>query len=135
RSLGTAMAAYASTQKRPDALILESGFPDARSLLRSSPLLALLAVFSTYRFPVLERANAGGVAVLVMHGTGDSVIPFELGRTLYDGLAGKKTFVEIAGGDHNDARPPDERAYWRAVDDFIATVSRSTSRQDGDFGR
>src|SRR5438270_3373892 len=122
RSLGTAMAAYASTQKRPDALILESGFPDARSLLRSSPLLALLAVFSTYRFPVLERANAGGVTVLVMHGTGDSVIPFELGRTLYDGLAGKKTFVEIDGGDHNDARPPDERAYWPAVDDFIATV-------------
>jgi len=119
RSLGTAMAAYASTRKRPDALILESGFPDARSLLRSSPLLALLAVFSTYRFPTLDNANAGRAPVLVMHGTADSVIPFKLGRALYDGLAGRKTFVEIAGGDHNDTRPPDERAYWRAVDDFI----------------
>src|SRR5438093_742235 len=124
RSLGAAMAAYASTLKRPDALILESGFPDARSLVRSSPPLAFLALFSTYRFPVLERANAGGAPVLVMHGTADSVIPFELGRALYDGLAGKKTFVEIAGGDHNDARPPDEPAYWRAVDDFIATTAR-----------
>jgi len=124
RSLGTAMAAYASTRKRPDALILESGFPDARSLLRSSPPLALLAVFSTYRFPTLDRANAGGAPVLVMHGTADSVIPFEQGRALYDGLSGKKTFVEIAGGDHNDARPPDERAYWQAVDDFIAAAPR-----------
>ena len=95
---------------------------DARSLVRSSPPLAFLALFSTYRFPVLDRANAGGAPVLVMHGTADSVIPFELGRALYDGLIGKKTFVEIAGGDHNDARPPDERAYWRAVDDFIAAT-------------
>jgi uncharacterized protein len=119
RSLGTAMAAYASTRQKPDALILEAGFPDARALLRSSPLLAFLALFSTYRFPTLEYANAGHAPALVMHGTADSVIPFTLGRALYDGLAGKKTFVEIAGGDHNDARPPDERAYWRAVDDFI----------------
>jgi len=126
RSLGTAMAAYASTRKRPDALILESGFPDARSLLRTSSLFAFLGLFSTYRFPTLEHANAGKAPVLVMHGTADSVIPFALGRALYDGLAGAKTFVEISGADHNDARPPDERAYWRAIDDFIA-AARSPS--------
>ena len=40
---GVAMAAYAAIVRKPDALILESGFPDARSLLRGSPLLSLLA--------------------------------------------------------------------------------------------
>src|SRR5262249_24764663 len=34
RSMGTTMAAYAAARRRPDGLILESGFPDARSLLR-----------------------------------------------------------------------------------------------------
>jgi fermentation-respiration switch protein FrsA (DUF1100 family) len=126
RSLGSAMAAYASTRQRPDGLILESAFPDARSIIRSSPLLALLALFSTYRFPTAEHANAGRVPVLVMHGTGDSVIPFELGRALYDRLNGAKTFVEISGGDHNDTRPPDERAYWRAVDDFVSRLDIKT---------
>ena len=124
RSLGAAMAAYASTRERPDALILEAGFPDARSIVRSSPPLAFLALFSTYRFSTLEHANAGHAPVLVMHGTADSVIPFALGRALYDRLTGEKTFVAIAGGDHNDMRPPDERAYWRAVDDFIARRPR-----------
>jgi alpha-beta hydrolase superfamily lysophospholipase len=50
RSLGTAMAAYASTLVRPDRLVLEAGFPDARSLVQSSPPLALLALFSSYPF-------------------------------------------------------------------------------------
>ena len=54
RSLGTTMAAYAAAKRRPGALILESGFPSARSVLRGSPLLAFLSVFSTYRFPTAE---------------------------------------------------------------------------------
>jgi uncharacterized protein len=124
RSLGSAMAAYASTRFRPDALILEAGFPDARSLVGSSPPLAFLSLFSTYRFPTAEYANAGGAPVLVMHGTADSVVPFELGRALYDRLAGTKTFAPIDGGDHNDRRPPDERAYWFSVESFISRTGR-----------
>src|ERR671918_1386958 len=61
RSLGTTVAAYAATVRPPDGIILESGFPDARSLTRSSPPMAFLALFSTYRFPTAElmrRAHA-----------------------------------------------------------------------------
>jgi uncharacterized protein len=120
RSLGTALAAYASTRRRPDRLILEAGFPDAAALVRSSPPLALLSLFSSYRFPTAQHANAGGAPVLVIHGTADSVVPFALGRALYDRITGEKTFVEVSGGDHNDARPADERTYWHAIDAFIA---------------
>jgi uncharacterized protein len=119
RSLGTAVAAYAATRRRPDRVILEAGFPDARSLVRSSPLLALLSLFSTYRFPTAVFLHDVDAPVLVMHGTADSVIPLELGRALYDRIGGTKTFVAIAGGDHNDVSPPDERAYWRAIDAFV----------------
>jgi uncharacterized protein len=121
RSLGTAIAAYASTRRRPDRLILEAGFPDAAALVRSSPPLAVLSLFSSYRFPTAEHANAGGAPILVMHGTADTVVPFARGRALYDRLTGAKRFVEIAGGDHNDARPADERTYWRSIDTFIAS--------------
>jgi uncharacterized protein len=119
RSLGTTLAAYAATRHRPDRVILEAGFPDARMLVGSSAPLAFLSLFSTYRFPTAELMRDVQAPVLVMHGTHDSVIPFELGRALYDRLGGAKTFVAIAGGDHNDVRPPDERAYWRAVETFI----------------
>jgi hypothetical protein len=122
RSLGTAMAAYASTRQRPDRLILEAGFADARSLLRSSPPLAFLSLFGSYRFATADYANAGAAPALVLHGTDDSVIPFAVGRALFERLTAPKTFVAIDGGDHNDARAPDERAYWRAIDNFVAAA-------------
>jgi len=120
RSLGAAMAAYAASVKPPDRVILESGFPDARTLVRSSPLLAVMALFSSYRFPTSTFMRGVRAPVLVMHGDRDSVIPFRLGRALFDSLGGSKRFVTIRGGDHNDAAPVDEAAYWSAVDDFIA---------------
>ena len=126
RSLGTAVAAYAASRRRPDGIILEAGFPDARAVVRTSPVLALLSIFSTYRFPTAERLAGVSTPALVLHGDADQVIPFALGRALFDRLSGDKTFVAIPGGDHNDAKPVDERLYWNAVDTFIrGTRSRS----------
>jgi fermentation-respiration switch protein FrsA (DUF1100 family) len=123
RSLGTAIAAYAATVARPHGLILESGFPDARALVRSSPPLAFLALFSTYRFPTAQFANRAGAPILVIHGDHDSVVPFALGRALFDRISGPKELVIVAGGDHNDAAPSDAARYWDAVERFIVRVN------------
>jgi uncharacterized protein len=66
--------------------------------------------------------------VLQLHGDRDSVIPFELGRELHARLTGPKEFVAIPGGDHNDPVPVDGAAYWRAIDEFVATLPRSANR-------
>src|SRR5207249_934320 len=68
RSLGATMAAYAATMRAPDGLILESAFPDVRTLVRISPPMALLSLFSTYRFPAAEFMQRVRAPVLVMHG-------------------------------------------------------------------
>jgi hypothetical protein len=117
------MAAYAAAARAPDGLILESGFPDARSLVRSSPALAFLAFFSRYRFPCAEFLRRVNVPVLVMHGDDDHVVPLEQGRRLFDGIAGSKQFVRIRGGDHNDLTPSDPEVYWQAVDRFVASLT------------
>ena len=120
RSLGAAMAAYAATVRAPDGLILESGFPDARSLVGTSLPLAFLALFSTYRFPCAAFLQRVSVPVLVMHGDNDRVVPIGQGGALFERIAGPKRFVTIRGGDHNDLTPPDPPAYWQAVDGFVA---------------
>ena len=127
RSLGTVMAAYAATVRTPDGLILESGFSDARSLVRTSPLLAFLALFSSYRFPGAEFLRHVDVPVLVMHGDHDQVIPIAEGRKLFDSAVGQKQFVTIRGGDHNDLTPRDPDVYWHAIDRFVAGISRGSS--------
>jgi uncharacterized protein len=122
RSLGASMAGYGATVRKPDGVIVEAGFPTARAAVRGSPVLALLSVFASYRFPAGEHLNRAGVPVLVMHGDRDSVIPFALGEELHREVTAPKQFVVIRGGDHNDAVAPDPAAYWAAVDRFIASL-------------
>jgi fermentation-respiration switch protein FrsA (DUF1100 family) len=124
RSLGTTMAAYATSRRRPAGLILEAGFPDARSLLRASPPLAVLGLFSSYRFPTATYAQRAQCPVLVLHGDDDRVIPYALGRELYDQLPEPKSFVRVPGGDHNDVAPADAETYWIAVRTFIDQLTR-----------
>ena len=119
RSLGVSMAAYAATRHAPAGVILESGFPEARSLFRAPSPMAFLALFSTYRFPAARFMRESKVPALVMHGDADNVIPYHLGRALHEAIPGPKEFFTIKGGDHNDATPPDERAYWQAVSRFV----------------
>jgi fermentation-respiration switch protein FrsA (DUF1100 family) len=123
RSLGGAMAAYAATVRKPDGVIIEAGFPDARAVVGGSLPLAVLSVFASYRFPAAEFMNRANVPLLQLHGDRDSVIPFALGRELHDRIRGPKEFVVISGGDHNDAAAPDPAAYWSAIDRFIATLA------------
>jgi fermentation-respiration switch protein FrsA (DUF1100 family) len=120
RSLGGAMAAYAASVRAPDGLVLESAFPDVRSLLRASILMAMLGRFSTYRFPAAAFMQRVSCPTLVLHGDADSVIPFAQGRALFDRIPGPKRFVAIPGGDHNDAQPRDPRTYWQSVNSFVA---------------
>ena len=129
RSLGVAMAAYAATVRAPDGLILESGFPDARSFIRTSPVLACLALFSTYRFPCSEFINRLGtpVPVLVVHGDDDHVVSLTQGRAHFDAIAAPKRFVIVRGGDHNDLAPSDPTTYWAAVGGFIESLQRAGS--------
>ena len=122
RSLGATMAAYAATVRAPQGLILESGFPDARAVIRSSPPLLLLSLFASYRFATARHLQSVDVPILVMHGDRDSVIPYALGRTLFEGIRGPKTFVTIAGGDHNDFAPVDPQAYWSAIEAFVQAL-------------
>jgi len=124
RSLGATMAAYAATIQPPDGMILESGFVNARAAVRSSPILAVLSVFSSYRFPTAQWVNRANRPVLVMHGNRDSVIPFTLGQELFDALTVPKQFAIIEGGDHNDDVPRDAHAYWSAVDRFSDSLHR-----------
>lgn len=122
RSIGTVMAAYAANRRAPDGVILEAGFPNARSIFESSPVMMALTLFATYRFPTAEWMRGVTAPALVLHGDQDSVIPYDLGQRLYESLSGPKHFVTIEGGDHNDPQPPDAALYWGAIKEFVTSI-------------
>ena len=119
RSLGCAVASYAARMSSPDALILESPFPDVRSLFAGNPVMTVLGLFASYRFPTTEHLEDYRGPLLVLHGDADSIIPFHAGQRVYESApTRRKTFVALHGADHNDvhARHPD---YWPRLDTFI----------------
>jgi fermentation-respiration switch protein FrsA (DUF1100 family) len=126
RSLGVVMAAYAATIHAPDGVILESGFPSARSLLRGSPLLFVLSSFASYRFPAASflQARTSPTPVLVLHGDRDHIVPIDHGRALFEAVPQPKQFVTISGGDHDDPTPADPATYWQSVDAFISHLAK-----------
>jgi fermentation-respiration switch protein FrsA (DUF1100 family) len=124
RSIGSTVAAASLSAGRPDGLILESPMPDARSVLRGNPILWALSFLSSYRFSTsgfLERYDG---PLLVIHGDADSIIPYEAGRRVFAAApTSRKTFVTIAGADHNDPYVATSAHYWHGVDQFLAGLA------------
>jgi fermentation-respiration switch protein FrsA (DUF1100 family) len=129
RSLGSVVASYAAAKSPPDALILESAFPDARSLFSSNPVLLALSVLATYRFSTSQHLEGYRGPLLVIHGDADTLIPFDGGRKVFERARNPhKAFVALKGADHNEmyAQRPD---YWPAIDRFLEPLPKNSKLQ------
>jgi uncharacterized protein len=124
RSLGGAVAAFASRVRQPDGLILEGTFPSLSSLLNHYPLLKVFSLFSTYRFATLEQLETVSCPVLILHGDRDEVVPLEQGKSLFDKLNMDKKYLHIvSGAHHNDIQYVDPENYWNRVIQFAEKLN------------
>jgi fermentation-respiration switch protein FrsA (DUF1100 family) len=124
RSLGATMAARAAHGVPPDGLVIESGFADVHALFNRNPVMWSLAWLSSYRFPTARWLEAVTCPILALHGTADSVVPFRVGRDLFERIPSpRKRFVAIEGGDHNDPVPRHADRYWHAVEQLVAEAA------------
>jgi fermentation-respiration switch protein FrsA (DUF1100 family) len=106
-SLGGGVAVVLAAEDGARGLILESTFSSLREAALAHyprPLVNALvadrlnsaALIPKYRGPLLQS-----------HGDADRIVPFALGRALFDAAHEPKTFVTLPGGDHNDAPTED----------------------------
>jgi len=70
-----------------------------------------------------DKAEHIIVPTLVIHGTEDNLIPYRLGRVVFDALPGKKSFASIEGAGHNDFgyrnRTEFDEIFWQAIEKFL----------------
>ena len=120
RSLGSPVAAHAAARIAPDGLILETPMPDVRSVFRTNPVMWSLSFVSSYRFPTARLVGHLDVPLLVVHGDVDSIVPYVAGKRVFEAArTTRKTFVTIAGADHNDLHVVNPPHYWQAIDSFV----------------
>lgn len=100
RSLGGAVAANLASRVQAGGVILESTFSSARDFAREAfPLLSRLVVLR-FEFDSAARLESVTSPLLVLHSPEDEIMPFVLGRRLYEAANEPKDFVAIRG-DHN----------------------------------
>lgn len=104
-SLGAAVAIdLASRHAELGGLIVESAFTSIYDMARLEPKYGIFPIelLLNQRFESIKKVARLELPVLYIHGTADRVVPYSMGLALYERSGGRKRFVAVAGGGHED---------------------------------
>jgi fermentation-respiration switch protein FrsA (DUF1100 family) len=120
RSMGGGPATWLAAREKPGAVILESVFTNVPDVGAHHYSFLPVRALATNQFDNESRVAEIDAPKLVIHSRQDQVVPFELGRRVYEAAAEPKQFLEIDGG-HNDGFLVSADRYLRTIDDFLST--------------
>ncbi len=89
-----------------------------------------MSFLGTYRFDQASLAHRIEVPTLVIHGSDDEVVPYRLGRALYEKIPARVEFLTIEGGGHNDLMARHAGAMWSGVRRFVESLLTDATRRD-----
>lgn len=121
-SLGAGIAAQLSTSRRPALMIMEAPFTSAAAMAQLSFPMFPSAFLIKDKFRSDAALAKADFPLLWIHGTQDNVIPFEMGKRLFEGYDGPKTSHIINGGGHNDV-------WFRGGQDIVIKAINNLSEQ------
>ena len=125
----------------PAGLIVRSTFtslPDAAA--HHFPWLPVRLLLVD-RFASIKRIGAITCPNLHIHGTADQVVPFALGRRLFEAAPAEsssgiaKRFVELEGADHNDLLLVAQEEFTEAVGEFLKALRELRGGGEAQSGR
>ncbi len=101
-SIGTGVAVQLAVEHPPHALILRSPFTSLVDVGRHHYPMLPVAWLLRDRFASVDVVSRLRAPLLVIGGSDDQIIPFEMTEDLYDAAPEPKWLVTIDGADHND---------------------------------
>ena len=120
RSMGCAVAADAATKGEVYAVILESPFTSVRAMARRHyPLLFPISLLLRTKLDCLAKVKDIRSPIMVLHGDQDDIVPFSMGRELFEAASPPKRFYAIEGAGHNDTYAVGGAAYYDALASFL----------------
>ncbi len=119
RSLGAAVAMEIAVLKKANRLILESAFTSTKDLARSMPLFFVLSPFLPAHYNNLKKIRNVSMPKLIIHGDLDRIIPFSMGKRLFEAAPEPKAFYAIEGAGHNDTWIIGGNRYFEILKGFV----------------
>ncbi|MEO8485953.1 MAG: alpha/beta fold hydrolase [Betaproteobacteria bacterium] len=120
-SLGTAVATELAVAKGAEdgmgGLILEGGFTSLPEMARAlAPSWLPIDWFVTQKFATLDKIAKVPAPVLLVHGTGDRMVPHRFSEALYAAANEPKKLVLVDGGSHYNTS-------WAGADQYRAAIA------------
>ena len=122
RSLGGAVAVELAQDRALAGVILESVFTSIADVVRTI-FGVPLGPLGRGRFDSLSKISRVHVPLLFFHGDRDNIVPFKLGRRLFEAALQPKAFETIAGAGHNDTIWVGGRRYFERIGRFLDEVA------------
>jgi fermentation-respiration switch protein FrsA (DUF1100 family) len=123
-SLGGAVAVNLASRRRCGGLIVQSSFTNARAMARRMFVIPLIAYVVKSRFDSLQKIHDVRAPILIVHGTRDEVVPFEMGQHLFAVAPEPKRFYPIEGAGHNNLMEVGGERYLACLRRFVAEPAR-----------
>jgi fermentation-respiration switch protein FrsA (DUF1100 family) len=133
-SLGGAVVLEAATRHPCAGVVVESSFTSISDVGRLYYPWLPVRMLLTIRYDSASRAAGLRCPKLFLHSPEDDVIPYSMGRRLYELAAEPKAFADLRGG-HNDggitASPAAQDALSRWLDDVLGPPEAPAGRVKG----
>lgn len=122
KSLGGVPAIDLASQVEPAGLIVQSSFTSAGDVAAAvMPFLPRVLLHT--KMDSLNKIDRVGCPKLFIHSRADEVIPYELGRRLYEAAPEPKEFYEVMGAPHNSTYIVGGKPYFDALRSFIESCA------------
>jgi len=118
-SVGSGVAVELAVRRPPAGLALLSPLTSVADVARHHYPWFPVRPFVRDRFDNAAKIGRLSCPLLVIHGDRDEVVPYDLGRALFEAAKEPKTFVAIPGAGHNDLPLVQPTRYWDALDGFL----------------
>jgi uncharacterized protein len=119
-SLGGAVAVNLAARISPAGLVLQSTFTSARDMAKTMMPLGLLLPLTGVRYDSEKQIARVACPKLVIHGVRDEIVPFRLGKALYEAAPPPKFFYSIPEAGHNDLLWEAGPEYSRRLQSFLS---------------
>lgn len=118
RSLGGAIAIELATRVECAGLIVESSFTSIPDMSRLMFPYMFTDQLTKNKFDSIKKIKSVECPLLVTHSVEDDLIPFSMGRKLFEQGAEPKMFFELTGR-HNDRDFLRDSAYIQTIKEFV----------------
>lgn len=118
RSLGGAVAMQCALEKPVRGFIVESAFASIPAMAREVYPWLPVGLIATYGYDNLAKAADLEVPLLVSASRGDTIVPYEQTRSIFEAAPQPKFWAELAG-DHNETGWDRSPEYWKAIREFV----------------